>query len=310
VTLTSRNQFARRDHRRRPYEADVLPPSGASFRGSSGKYDSGGAAAADPSTLYTSLMRNEAKGPEEYDQPTSEESPVLYIRPGWRMRSLALFVFAAILISGCGSNSGTAGVACGVERWPVKTLSDRDAPAVNTMPQDTTVHALRDLPAPASLPQDSRVPPTELTVFKVTAVAMLAKREDDHDIHLVIANPDNPAETMIVEFPDVGCSGAADSAYKDNIKAARDEFDALYGEPGSSHFTSLQTVVQVTGVGFFDFLHGQTGVAPNGIELHPVLSITAVGSGPSSASPAASEIATLSDSADTTLELLGPPRSP
>jgi hypothetical protein len=24
-------------------------------------------------------------------------------------------------------------------------------------------------------------------------------------------------------------------------------------------------------VGFFDFLHGQTGVAPNGIELHPLV---------------------------------------
>jgi hypothetical protein len=29
----------------------------------------------------------------------------------------------------------------------------------------------------------------------------------------------------------------------------------------------------LTGVGFFDFIHGQTGVAPNGFELHPVLSI-------------------------------------
>jgi hypothetical protein len=28
---------------------------------------------------------------------------------------------------------------------------------------------------------------------------------------------------------------------------------------------------RVTGVAFFDYLHGQTGVAPNGIELHPVL---------------------------------------
>ncbi len=28
------------------------------------------------------------------------------------------------------------------------------------------------------------------------------------------------------------------------------------------------------GVGFFDFIHGQTGVAPNGIELHPILDIT------------------------------------
>jgi hypothetical protein len=27
----------------------------------------------------------------------------------------------------------------------------------------------------------------------------------------------------------------------------------------------------VTGVAFFDYEHGQTGVAPNAIELHPVL---------------------------------------
>jgi hypothetical protein len=28
---------------------------------------------------------------------------------------------------------------------------------------------------------------------------------------------------------------------------------------------------RVTGVAFFDFQHGQTGVAPNAIELHPIL---------------------------------------
>jgi hypothetical protein len=40
---------------------------------------------------------------------------------------------------------------------------------------------------------------------------------------------------------------------------------AVLGHPG---FCSR---AQITGVAFFDFLHGQTGVAPNGIELHPVL---------------------------------------
>jgi hypothetical protein len=35
----------------------------------------------------------------------------------------------------------------------------------------------------------------------------------------------------------------------------------------------LGAVVEVTGVGFFDFMHEQRGVAPNGIELHPVLDI-------------------------------------
>jgi hypothetical protein len=31
--------------------------------------------------------------------------------------------------------------------------------------------------------------------------------------------------------------------------------------------------VSVTGVAFFDTLHGQEGVAKNGIELHPLLAI-------------------------------------
>jgi hypothetical protein len=35
--------------------------------------------------------------------------------------------------------------------------------------------------------------------------------------------------------------------------------------------------VSVTGVGFFDVVHGQMGMAPNGLELHPVLKIVAAG---------------------------------
>ncbi len=35
-------------------------------------------------------------------------------------------------------------------------------------------------------------------------------------------------------------------------------------------------LIDITGVGFCDFEHGQSGVAPNAIELHPVLSIQRV----------------------------------
>jgi len=38
--------------------------------------------------------------------------------------------------------------------------------------------------------------------------------------------------------------------------------------------------VDVTGVGFFDFAHGQTGLAPNCIELHPVLALEFSSPGP------------------------------
>jgi hypothetical protein len=40
---------------------------------------------------------------------------------------------------------------------------------------------------------------------------------------------------------------------------------------GSRRLARICPRACVTGVAFFDFLHGQTGVAPNGIELHPVL---------------------------------------
>jgi len=33
----------------------------------------------------------------------------------------------------------------------------------------------------------------------------------------------------------------------------------------------MSGLAQIIGVGFFDTLHGQNGVAPNGVELHPVL---------------------------------------
>jgi hypothetical protein len=40
---------------------------------------------------------------------------------------------------------------------------------------------------------------------------------------------------------------------------------------GSTRVARLCRRARLGGVAFFDYLHGQTGVAPNGIELHPIL---------------------------------------
>jgi hypothetical protein len=144
---------------------------------------------------------------------------------------------------------------------------------VNFTPQDSTVDTLRALPKPASLPGDNRIAPTEETTFRLTAQVEQMKLEDDHDIHLVIADLSSASDTMIVEFPDSNCDGAAQSSHNAEMAAARQQFISLFGQPSASHFTTISGTVVITGVGFFDFLHGQTGVAPNGIELHPVLSI-------------------------------------
>ncbi|MGE5134460.1 MAG: putative Ig domain-containing protein [Gemmatimonadota bacterium] len=159
--------------------------------------------------------------------------------------------------------------SCGVERWSVKTGTDADAGKINlqsTTP--TTIAALRALPAPSSLPSSNRIAPTETTVYQVQATLTEYKLEADSDYHLVIA--DASGNTMIAEIPDPACVGSS-SPLLSSIEKARSEFDAKYTPTGT--FQAANVPVTVTGVGFFDFLHGQTGVAPNGIELHAVLDI-------------------------------------
>src|SRR5438874_8825121 len=56
------------------------------------------------------------------------------------------------------------------------------------------------------------------------------------------------------------------------MRAVRRAFTAGFQPTRFWHRVHVR--VYVTGVGFFDFKHGQSGVAPNAIELHPVLSLT------------------------------------
>jgi hypothetical protein len=166
--------------------------------------------------------------------------------------------------------SPSPAVSCGVERWSVKTGTDPDASAVSTgAVTTTTLGALDSLPKPSSLPANARIAPTETTVYAVTATMTVYKREDDSDYHLVLA--DAAGNTMIVEIPHPGCVGDS-SPFKSAITSTRARFDATY--TATTSFKTANVPVTVTGVGFFDFIHGQTGVAPNGIELHPLLDIS------------------------------------
>jgi hypothetical protein len=159
--------------------------------------------------------------------------------------------------------------SCGVERWSVKTGTDADRAKITLQSTtQTTIAALDALPAPANLPANNRVAPTEDTVYQLHATLTQYKLEADSDYHLVLS--DGPGHTMISEIPDPACVGST-SPLTSSIQKARGEFDAKY-TPTTS-FQTANVPVTVTGVGFFDFLHGQTGVAPNGIELHAVLDV-------------------------------------
>ena len=71
--------------------------------------------------------------------------------------------------------------------------------------------------------------------------------------------------------PKASCVASAFKRRK--IAHARNQFLNNCGSVSSSSWSYLRGRVQLVGVGFWDEQHGQTGVAPNAIELHPVLSI-------------------------------------
>jgi hypothetical protein len=158
---------------------------------------------------------------------------------------------------------------CGVERWSVKTGTDPDVGQINLNSSTaTTIAAMRALTAPNPIPANNRVAPTETTVWVINATLTQYKLESDSDYHLVLSDANN--NTMIAEIPAPSCVGSS-SPLLPGIQNARSEFDGRF--TATTSFQTANIPVQVKGVGMFDFLHGQTGVAPNGIELHAVLDI-------------------------------------
>src|SRR5258706_240779 len=171
---------------------------------------------------------------------------------------LALFVSAPQLLA-----------QCGVERWSVKTGTDADKGLVNLGSSTaTTIATMRSWTAPSPIPANNRVAPYETTQWVLNATLTQYKLESDSDYHLVLQ--DGSGNTLIAEIPTPYCVGSG-SIFATGIQNARNEFDANY--TATSSFKTANVPVQVKGVGMFDFLHGQTGVAPNGIEIHAVLDI-------------------------------------
>lgn len=155
---------------------------------------------------------------------------------------------------------------CGKERWSVKVLTDPAASTVDLTPRLSSVAVLTSLAPPVN-PTD-RVAPTETQTYTIAGTLTLAKQEADHDYHLVIADH---GQTMIVEVPDPSC--ATGSRVLKTLRMVRSAFVSRFGDPARGVLRP-NVQVSVTGPVFFDRRHGQTGVAPNGIELHPALAIS------------------------------------
>jgi hypothetical protein len=158
---------------------------------------------------------------------------------------------------------------CGGERWSVKIGSDPDAGLVNlSNPTPTTLATLTALAAPNPIPDNKRVQPIETTLWVVSATLKQYQKQADSDYHLLLI--DGAGHQMIAEISSPNCV-APGSPFAAGVARARAQFDAKF--VASSALKTANVPVQITGVGFFDYLAGQTGVAPNGIELHPIVDI-------------------------------------
>ena len=157
---------------------------------------------------------------------------------------------------------------CGVDRWPVKTLTDRDRHMIDFNVRPTTVRALGSLRVPSARPQDRRASVHERRVYCVEAWLLYASPQEDGDLHLALLDVGDETSEMVAEIPEPRCTVVCRSPYASVFATAR----ATVERRLATDTTGLLRVV-VAGVGFFDRKHGQSGAAANYFELHPVLSI-------------------------------------
>lgn len=193
----------------------------------------------------------------------------------------------------------TSNPACaGEERWAQKTLADASSKGVSLSPLTLTncscgrsrcgtcseevcdcgnpvVATIAEMTALPASKWGNAAPRTgeELKLYHVTGRLVGFKLEADQDFHVVLA--DEAGKTMIVEFADPACAKGSTAAAL--ITAARAQF-LKYAKAPTAKFVKVAAAKPLTctaiGPLFFDKIHGQTGVAKNGVEIHPVLQWT------------------------------------
>jgi len=209
------------------------------------------------------------------------------MRHAMRTLLLLLSVLAPLTL-----HSQTCG---GTERWQVKVGTDSGSGSVQLQSViPTTVQDAIQLPQPHLPPQsdnDTRLP-EETHVYKVSGhLAQFKQEGNDNDYHLVVTDDTlqftndgahrGPGHSLIAEIPDPNCipgkhgNPSVASTFISQITCTRGKMDAKFPNADKSgNFNDTSGIpVTITGIGFFDRAHGQTGRASNNLEIHPILDI-------------------------------------
>jgi hypothetical protein len=201
----------------------------------------------------------------------------------WRRLWVGSLVLATF---GCGSSPATPtttiavapstpnpGLACGVERWFVKTLADQDASTI-ALSQVTpiSIDELNALPSHCEGGPDRRAFPEEFRVYEIVGRVIYVAHEDDRDYHIVLEDPTDASSSVVTELADTRCAGASISPHLAALRSVEGMLASVLGS--DSPASLVGTTLRVQGVGFYDFDHGQRGRSKNCIELHPIVSLS------------------------------------
>ena len=173
--------------------------------------------------------------------------------------------------------------SCAGPRWPVKTMADPLAGQVDLAhPQVSTVALLRGLAVPTVSNGSGRLAGVETRVVRLTAELLSGRVSPDGDLAVVIRPAGRPTDTMLIEFPAQRClTPQTPAPVRAAAAGARRTFEAGCGSLRATK-TALAGTVTVTGVVFVDTPHklkngtNARQAAPDEVELHPVLAVSAL----------------------------------
>jgi len=158
----------------------------------------------------------------------------------------------------------------GNERWDIKTLTDAGVSKINFTPDTVTVDSLRTIMPGQKIGNTLQRFGIEFKTYAVKCSIREYRKEDDGDYHLVLVSLSDTTKTIIGEIPDSFCSSVFVSKYASQFATTRTYFEQNIILKKNK---TKKGIYIIYGPAFYDKLHGQLGVAPNGLEIHGILSI-------------------------------------
>ncbi len=194
------------------------------------------------------------------------------IKKHGRKMVVAAGLLAATLATSPHTNSASKAPCDGSERWMVKTLQDADADQIDTsLSKSISIEEVIAKTRPDGWSSDNKSPRLndEFDVYKIRGKIIFVKPQTDGDIHIEMSDGKSPEHVVIVEIPDPTCPNVKNSGFVKMFRKVKNDWVNKYQDKT----VYSKGTFEVRGILFHDKRNHGNGGGPEGVELHPVVSI-------------------------------------